>query len=160
MVTWSLTHGSFRTNQGSSDFTGVSQDTVPLPTSWATTVAPTALEREASWNTVSASTFSGLPALRTPKPFTNTVLPSCTTTTARPGTPVRFNRPSARPSSLAMAASICPFGMGTATASGGGTLPSTRTSTAPAGTARAEESSSAPMKGAHLRRRIVSSVIA
>jgi hypothetical protein len=38
---------------------GVSQATVPAPTSVATTVAPTGLDNDASWKTVSASTLSG-----------------------------------------------------------------------------------------------------
>ena len=46
--------------------TGVSQRTADLPTSRATTVAPTDFDTEASWKTVSASTGSGLPASRTP----------------------------------------------------------------------------------------------
>jgi hypothetical protein len=44
----------------------VSQATAPRPTSWATTVAPTGFDSEASWKTVSGPTGAGSPATRTP----------------------------------------------------------------------------------------------
>ncbi len=110
---WSVTHGSASANPGSFEITGVSQSTVPIPTSWATTVAPTDFDTDASWNTVSASTVALLPNSRTPNPFAYTVLPPCTTATAMPGTPELAMRSFARPSSFPTASSICPSGIGT-----------------------------------------------
>ena len=46
----------------------LSQPTTPSLTSFATTVAEIGFDIEASWNTVSASTVSGLPTSRRPKP--------------------------------------------------------------------------------------------
>ena len=69
MVTCDVTHGSASLNHGRCFTTGVSQDTVPTSTSRATTVAATDFDSDAIWNTVSASTGSGAPALRMPKPL-------------------------------------------------------------------------------------------
>ncbi len=66
IVTFCVTYGSASANVGRWVTIGVSQATVPAPTCVATTVAPTGLDNDASWKTVSASTLSGLPMSRTP----------------------------------------------------------------------------------------------
>ena len=68
-MTCVVTHGSFSLNHGRCFITGVSQPTIPACTCRATIVAVTGFDSDAIWNTVSASTVSGAPTLRMPKPF-------------------------------------------------------------------------------------------
>ncbi|OWK21208.1 hypothetical protein AJ88_20270 [Mesorhizobium amorphae CCBAU 01583] len=79
---------------------------IPSLTSAATTVAETGLESEAIWNTVSASTASGLPASRCPKPLRKITSSSCTTPMARPGTAPSATAASASASSFDRAAAM------------------------------------------------------
>jgi hypothetical protein len=59
---------------------------LPSSTSRATDAAVIPFDSEAMANTVCSSTFSGLPASRTPIPVTATTRPSFTTAMAAPGT--------------------------------------------------------------------------
>ena len=120
MVTIRVTAGSERANHGSLSTIGVSQPIAPAPTWWATTVAATGLDSDASWKTVSASTLSPVLVSRTPKPLAYSVFPPCTTATAIPGMPEVVIRSSARPSNRATALSTAFAGNGMAGRSCGG----------------------------------------
>ncbi len=65
-VTWSVTQGSASAKFGSTLWIGSFQEILPSPTRVDMTVAPIGLDSDASWKTVSASTFSVVPTLRTP----------------------------------------------------------------------------------------------
>jgi hypothetical protein len=65
-----VTQASCIANAGSCRTMGSSQATTPSPTSAATTVEAIGFDIDAIWNTVSASTVSGLPTCRAPKPLT------------------------------------------------------------------------------------------
>ena len=119
-VTIRVAAGSDSANHGNLSTIGVSQPITPAPASWATTVAATGLDREASWNTVSASTLSPVLVSRTPKPLAYSVFPACTTATAIPGIPDELMRSSARPSSRATAFSTALAGNGIAGRTCGG----------------------------------------
>ena len=120
-LTIRVTAGSDSANHGSLDTTGVSQPIAFCPTWWATTVALSGLDSDASWNTVSGSILSPLRTSLTPKPLAYTVFPPCTTATAIPGMPDFFIRSSTIPSSLATALSTALSGSGIAGTNGGGT---------------------------------------
>src|SRR6266404_9279621 len=80
-LTVCVTVGSERANHGSLATIGVSQLIALVPTWWATTVALTGLDSDASWKTVSGSILSPLRPSLTPKPLAYTVFPPCTTAT-------------------------------------------------------------------------------
>src|SRR5215208_7275735 len=120
-VTICVITGSDNANHGNLDTIGVSQPIASVPTWWATTVALSDLDSDASWKTVSGSIFSPLRTSLTPKPLAYTVFPPCTTATAIPGIPDFFISSSAIPSSLATALSTAFSGRGIAGTNGGGT---------------------------------------
>src|SRR6202022_2352837 len=120
-LTVCVTVGSERANHGSLATIGVSQLIALVPTWWATTVALTGLDSDASWKTVSGSILSPPRTALTPKPLAYTVFPPCTTATAKPGMPDFFISSSANPSSLATALSTALSGSGMAGTNGGGT---------------------------------------
>ena len=64
-----VTAGSDSANHGSFDTIGVSQPIAFSPTWWATTVDEIDLDTDASWKTVSGSTFSPVLTSLTPKPL-------------------------------------------------------------------------------------------
>ena len=65
-VTLAVTYGSDMANDGSRSTMRSSHVITLSPTSPASTVDDSGLDSDASWNTVSASTGSGLPTSRTP----------------------------------------------------------------------------------------------
>src|SRR5829696_4707965 len=138
-VTICVITGSDNANHGNLDTIGVSQPIASVPTWWATTVALSDLDSDASWKTVSGSIFSPLRTSLTPKPLAYTVFPPCTTATAIPGIPDFFNNSSAIPSSFATAFSTAFSGRGIAGTNGGGTSESVGAADGRAGSADSDE---------------------
>lgn len=101
-----------REGRQKSTYRGVPCD-APAAIRRATTVAPTDFETDASWKTVSESTFSLVTTSRTPNPLLYTTFPPWMTATAIPGTPEDASKPSASWSSWATASPIRPSGTGT-----------------------------------------------
>jgi hypothetical protein len=69
IVTAFVTAGSDSVKDGRYLVTGSDQDTILSVTSLEMQVLETDFETDATWNTVSGSTTSGLPTSRTPNPW-------------------------------------------------------------------------------------------
>jgi hypothetical protein len=107
-VTAFVTAGSDSVKDGRYLVTGSDQDTTLSVRSLEMQVLETDFENDATWNTVSGSTTSGLPTSATPNPLAYMIFPPWTTAMAIPGVPLRFITASPISSTSAIADRIWP----------------------------------------------------